>query len=105
MGYYTNYKITVFEGNREVTEFDYPNFSELELYGGSISIQDLVDDTADSCKWYDHEEEMIIYSKKFPDLLFVLDGDGEESGDIWRKFAVFGNFVLPWNGSAAPAFS
>jgi len=37
-------------------------------------------------KWYDHETDMIKYSLSKPDVLFVLDGDGEDSGDIWRKY-------------------
>lgn len=37
-------------------------------------------------KWYDHEEHMARYSKRYPNVVFVLDGEGEESGDIWRKW-------------------
>ena len=38
------------------------------------------------CKWYEHEEEMKALSKEHPHVLFILDGEGEESGDIWRKY-------------------
>jgi hypothetical protein len=40
----------------------------------------------DSMKWYDHDTEMIQISKDFPDVYFVLYGEGEERDDNWVKF-------------------
>ena len=40
----------------------------------------------DACKWYEHEEEVAQFSKIYPDVLFELHGEGEESGDIWKKY-------------------
>ncbi|MGG1641835.1 hypothetical protein ACIFQM_11175 [Paenibacillus sp. NRS-1782] len=45
-----------------------------------------IGECADSCKWYEHEADMRVFSKRFPDVLFQLSGDGEEAGDIWRKY-------------------
>lgn len=45
---------------------------------------------ADSCKWYDHEIDMKTLSNKFPGVLFILEGKGEESGDIWKKYFLAG---------------
>lgn len=42
--------------------------------------------TTDSCKWYDHEKEVSEFSKIYPDVLFELSGEGEEFGDIWKKY-------------------
>jgi hypothetical protein len=36
--------------------------------------------------WYDHDKDMLKLSKEFPDILFTLDGNGEEWDDIWRAY-------------------
>jgi hypothetical protein len=40
----------------------------------------------DRCKWYEHHDQMLAISKKYPDALFTLSGEGEEAGDIWTKY-------------------
>lgn len=37
-------------------------------------------------KWYDHEEDMLTLSHRFPDILFTLYGDGEGSEDMWYAY-------------------
>ena len=41
---------------------------------------------SDGMKWYDHDKDMRIISTKFPDVVFILKGEGEESGDLWIKY-------------------
>ena len=38
----------------------------------------------DSWKWYDHDEDMVKLSLRFPNYTFILEGEGEEIGDLWR---------------------
>lgn len=40
----------------------------------------------DCCKWYDAEKEVRTFSKIYPTVLFTLSGEGEESGDIWKRY-------------------
>ena len=47
-------------------------------------------DGDDECKWYDNEEDMILLSKEFPDVLFKLHGEGEDNEDIWDKYFMGG---------------
>ena len=44
----------------------------------------------DSSKWYDHDEDMKEISAKFPGVLFVLHGEGEESCDLWDAYYLNG---------------
>ena len=45
-------------------------------------------------KWYDHEADMIALSKEYPNVVFVLDGEGEERDDNWRLFVHNGETEL-----------
>lgn len=44
----------------------------------------------DATKWYEHDADMIEMSGEFRDVLFTLDGKGEEFGDIWRAWYLNG---------------
>lgn len=44
----------------------------------------------ESCKWYEWEADIRRLSKQFPDVLFTLSGEGEESGDIWKAYFLGG---------------
>ncbi|ANY67703.1 hypothetical protein BBD42_15435 [Paenibacillus sp. BIHB 4019] len=75
MGYCTHYSVAILPDSeviRHIIENDD------NLYA--------IHEDADSYKWYDHESDMRNFSAKFPDYTFQLSGEGEDSGDIWRKY-------------------
>ena len=37
---------------------------------------------------------MLEVSKLYPEHLFMLEGEGEESGDIWRKYFFNGKYQI-----------
>ena len=43
-------------------------------------------DCRESCGWYEHEKDMRSFSKKHPKAIFILSGEGKESGDIWKEY-------------------
>ena len=48
----------------------------------------------DETKWYYHEVHMRKISLQYPDVIFELKGEGEESGDIWVKYFVNGKMQV-----------
>lgn len=97
MGYYTNYYLEIenlddFEPEFEmhvaeklVQITDEWNEADLEYAARCRSpLSALISD--DSMKWYDHENDMRALSKEFPKCRFVLEGQGEEPEDLWRKY-------------------
>ena len=43
-------------------------------------------------RWYDAEQDMEELSRRFPEYLFELHGDGESSDDFWIEYF--------WNGKS-----
>lgn len=78
MGYYTTYEVSVHIGNEY--------FEDLENEIATTSAAEYGNPFDESCKWYEHEKHMKDFSKKHPETVFVLHGEGEESGDIWYKY-------------------
>lgn len=46
------------------------------------------------CKWYKHEEDMKRFSRLYPHTVFELSGEGEEGGDIWKKYFLDGKMQV-----------
>ena len=99
MGYLTNYKISFIHFGK--TEM--PKETDIVNALNSINPYDFEvgeDETPllerffeEPIKWYDHIEDMIKLSKVFPETLFILDGWGEELGDVWRELYMDGERV------------
>lgn len=75
MGYYTRFNLEVIghtnvDHEEEISnEFNegYPMFEEEN-------------------KWYDYQQDMKEYSLKYPELIFKLEGQGEQNEDIWKCY-------------------
>jgi hypothetical protein len=42
--------------------------------------------SSDYVKWYDCEDDMRAFSQKHLDYIFVLEGQGEDNGDMWLAY-------------------
>ena len=99
MGYYTAYNLEVYKLENEKLVI-LNNQSEIikKIRGDeSENIFYAIDDNGEACdevKWYDHEEDMKIYSKIYPDFIFKLSGIGEENDDIWEKYFYNGKLQI-----------
>ncbi len=74
MGYYTLYTLTT-DDNKA-----HEHIKGVESSTGCCEL------FGDGIKWYQHEEDMKLYSSENPTVLFTLKGEGEESGDIWIAY-------------------
>ena len=85
MGYYTSYKLTIHEPSSYVGFITEKVVIEGFRKASDGANYSLTEDgnTAQSTKWYDHEEDLCRFSRMHPEIVFKLRGDGEESGDQW----------------------
>jgi len=94
MGYYTYYTLDVDPWDMDMNDDDFDR--EMNLLGteslnqGMFTVRDLVYGDGATCKWYEHEAEMLELSKRYPRLLFSLHGWGEDRYDIWSQFFLDG---------------
>lgn len=80
MGYYTMYSLEVIQGDSKVIEQIWNTEDEISHVIGTNGCPN------EQAKWYNYEEDMRRISKKYPNTVFKLRGDGEESGDIWVEY-------------------
>lgn len=84
MGYYTSYTIESSDDGM----VECPTCGTCGALTHELGIEEQIgyDPFGEANKWYHHEEDMRAYSKKFPDVVFTINGEGEESGDVWVKY-------------------
>lgn len=46
--------------------------------------------SGETLKWYSHETDLKVFSVRFPNVLFLLEGNGEDSTDMWAKYFLDG---------------
>lgn len=93
MGYYTQYKLKI-EANLDIFSLIEEDFHDGKIpteYGTLKDIFPYMGDFSDECKWYGHNEDMLAISTQYPNVTFVLEGHGEETGDVWKKWYRNGN--------------
>ena len=80
MGYYTEFLISAHGPSADEA------IDALQTTSGYSWDGELLQDA----KWYDWDKNLASVSAAFPDVLFILDGMGEENPDIWRAWAMAG---------------
>ena len=82
MGYYTEFNLKVQNSNDIIDLVDHlKTFSD-----GAYHAMDMYGNTVGGLKWYEYLDDMIKFSKLYPDLIFEMYGNGEETGDIWVHY-------------------
>lgn len=89
MGLYTDYKLKILEGDSSLIEI-FLN----ECISGNAKLAITVNGkTNETCKWYEHDEDLLDFSKKHPNAVFELYGDGEENA-LYKKYYKNGKMQL-----------
>jgi hypothetical protein len=86
MGYSTYYKLEIHDDQGR-----YLDINEVKE-----ALIDRVDYNPfeDSCKWYNHEEDVKWLSKKYGGTVFLLSGEGDDNEDMWRKYFLDGKMQV-----------
>ena len=83
MAYNTLYELTVFNDEGELEEEliveHEEGISKISGYDQEIGYLQM----EEAVSWYDYEDDMLLYSTQHPDLVFKLQGEGEENLDLW----------------------
>lgn len=91
MGYYTYYDLGISPHGRNA--FSNEEIDELEKEIDLLNVFEsgnIVDGYYCNAKWYDHDDDMMRLSGRFPDILFSLHGDGENREDMWETYYLNG---------------
>lgn len=87
MGYYTKFDLVINKNISKDQELQITNFLSNKIIGESAKLSDHYEDyLEEEMKWYDYQKHMIELSNLFPDIVFELSGEGEESEDIWKEY-------------------
>lgn len=81
MGYYTSYSLSFIGGE---SHLDIIKELRDECDDAEYAITD-DGDCNETCKWYEHEEDMVKFSRKWPAVVFALSGESED-GYLWIKY-------------------
>ena len=92
MGYYTTFTLDCYDNRANSLDISFETDFGKTLTAALHEISpyyfdddfDLKTLSYDSCKWYDHDEDMVKLSLRFPNYTFILEGEGEETCDLWK---------------------
>lgn len=87
MGYYTSYSLSII--NNPSNGRDLIEELRKENKDAAYAIDD-IGSMQQPIKWYDYDKDMRAFSKKFPGIIFLLEGIGEEQPDMWKAWFMNG---------------
>ena len=88
MGYYTDFSITY------DTEDEAIEKALLDKLSNYITEEDIFYSIQFNAKWYSFEQDMKEISSLFPDILFTVEGNGDEQDDIWIAYFKYGKMQM-----------
>lgn len=86
MGYYTQYSLMQLRN-------PIPDHALAKLIAEdqcAVAALNLDGDSRRPEKWYEHEASLCVWSALYPDTVFCLHAEGEDSDGIWDKYFLGG---------------
>ena len=80
MGYYTTFSLALEEGPREQYQRMLEDIDAIMGDNGMSSFESV------NAKWYSYDTDIRELSLRYPDITFRVNGDGEDSDDLWQDF-------------------
>lgn len=89
MGYYTQYSLK--QVRNAISDTELASLIAEDEY--ACVALDLDGDSKLPVKWYEHEECLCAWSAQYPNIVFRLHAEGEDSDGIWDKYFTGGKLV------------
>lgn len=90
MGYLTEYTLKCHTDNYDTLDKIADMLKDIGIIGYALYElmynEEMNFYSCDAVTWYDHDDDMCKVSEAYPDILFELNGSGENSGDIWKTY-------------------
>ncbi len=92
MGYYTDYIVSANVSKLAPDERInlYTALGALDIFGYDLEEYTERDDyfefSISEITWYEHETDMREISKRYPEIIFKVEGHGEDYEDIWIEY-------------------
>lgn len=70
-------------------------YTDFDISGNSEEIAEAIEETSGyfgwydrriNAKWYDWQNHCLKVSERFPEEIVVVEGVGEEHGDMWKAY-------------------
>ena len=89
MGYYTEYDLNMMpwpceDKEREIKANIIARIDSIDI--SKVEDSDIEWFLSSEMKWYHYREDMLEVSKMFPDIMFILHGEGEDHDDMWYEY-------------------
>jgi len=106
MGYLTSFKLEIIQPESKIDDFErvlpksqVPEQRQIiemlrSKYENAKFSLDENGNTRESYTWYNYQDDLKEFSKNFPTMIFKLNGEGEENGDIWEAYFKNGKMQL-----------
>lgn len=97
MGYITDFTLSIEQNEKNIPLEDINEFIKNEKTKNDDFMYVFYDEDLEynydlygEGKWYEFEDDMTKLSKAFPEVVFKLSGDGEETDDVWVTYYMGG---------------